>query len=96
MNDTIDAGAENQVARYATAVRAAFADLPGPDRELLLEDLEDHLQEVAAEAGVPMEDLEGHHQPAPDQPVGEGEPRSRVPEAEPPPADDDRDARERP
>jgi hypothetical protein len=47
VNDTI----EGDVARYATAVRAAFADLPGPERELLLEDLEDHLQEVAAEAG---------------------------------------------
>jgi hypothetical protein len=51
VNDTIEGAAENQVARYATAVRAAFADLPGPERELLLEDLEDHLQEVAAEAG---------------------------------------------
>jgi hypothetical protein len=30
---------EGDVARYANAVRAAFADLPGPDRELLLEDL---------------------------------------------------------
>lgn len=54
MNDTIEGAAENQVARYASAVRAAFADLPGPDRELLLEDLEDHLQEVAAEAGGPL------------------------------------------
>lgn len=50
MNDTI----ENQITRYANQVRAAFADLPGPDRELLLEDLEDHLQEVAAEAGGPL------------------------------------------
>jgi hypothetical protein len=50
MNDTID----GEVARYATAVRAACADLPGPERELLLEDLEDHLQEVAAEAGGPL------------------------------------------
>jgi hypothetical protein len=47
VNDTID----GEIARYATAVRAAFADRPGPERELLLEDLEDHLQEVAAEAG---------------------------------------------
>jgi hypothetical protein len=54
MNDTIG----GEVARYATAVRAAFADLPGPDRELLLEDLEDHLQEVAAEAG-PLEERLG-------------------------------------
>ena len=50
MNDTI----AGDVARYATAVRAACADLPGPDRELLLEDLEDHLGEVAAEAGGPL------------------------------------------
>jgi hypothetical protein len=45
---------EGDVARYATSVRAAFADLPGPERELLLEDLEDHLAEVAAEAGGPL------------------------------------------
>ncbi|HET9556553.1 MAG TPA: hypothetical protein VFS70_05385 [Actinomycetota bacterium] len=55
MNDTIGA----EVARYATAVRAAFADLPRPDRELLLEDLEDHLQEVAAEAGGPLSERLG-------------------------------------
>ena len=48
MNDTI----VGDVARYVTAVRAACADLPGPpDRELLLED---HLGEVAAEAGGPL------------------------------------------
>jgi hypothetical protein len=50
VNDTI----EGDVARYATAVRAAFADLPAPDRELLLEDLEDHLAEVAAEGEGPL------------------------------------------
>jgi hypothetical protein len=55
VNDTIG----GEVARYATAVRAAFADLPGPDRELLLEDLEDHLQEVAAEAGGPLSERLG-------------------------------------
>jgi hypothetical protein len=55
VNDTIAA----DVARYATAVRAACADLPGPDRELLLEDLEDHLQEVAAEAGGPLSERLG-------------------------------------
>jgi hypothetical protein len=54
MNRTVDGAVENQVARYATSVRAAFADLPGPQRELLLEDLEDHLLEVAAEAGGPL------------------------------------------
>jgi hypothetical protein len=55
VNDTITA----EIARYATAVRAACADLPGPDRELLLEDLEDHLQEVAAEAGGPLSERLG-------------------------------------
>jgi hypothetical protein len=55
VNDTIGA----DVARYATTVRAAFADLPGPQRDLLLEDLEDHLQEVAAEAGGPLEERLG-------------------------------------
>jgi hypothetical protein len=50
VNDTI----EGDVARYATAVRAAFADLPAPERELLLEDLEDHLAEVAAEDDGPL------------------------------------------
>ena len=44
MNDTIAEAGENQVASYATAVRAACADLAGQYRELLLEDLEDHLQ----------------------------------------------------
>jgi hypothetical protein len=50
VNGTID----TEVARYAGAVRAACVDLPGPQRELLLEDLEDHLAEVAAEAGGPL------------------------------------------
>jgi putative tricarboxylic transport membrane protein len=51
------------------------------------------LAEAAEEAGVPIEDLEGHYQPMPEQPVGEGESRSRVPEAEPPPPDGGRDER---
>jgi hypothetical protein len=55
VNDTIEA----EVARYASAVRAAFADLPAAERELLLEDLEDHLQEVAAEAGGPLSERLG-------------------------------------
>jgi hypothetical protein len=59
VNDTIAEAGENQVAGYASAVRAACADLPGPDRELLLEDLEDHLQEVAAEAGGPLSERLG-------------------------------------
>jgi hypothetical protein len=50
VNGTID----TEVARYAGAVRAACADLPERERELLLEDLEDHLAEVAAEAGGPL------------------------------------------
>ena len=54
------------------------------------------LAEVAAEAGVPLEGPEGDEQRAPDQPVDDGEPRSRVPEAEQPPADDDSDPRDRP
>jgi hypothetical protein len=55
VNTTVD----DDVARYAAAVRAAFADLPTPTAELLLEDLEDHLQEVAAEAGGPLEERLG-------------------------------------
>ena len=55
MNTTVD----GDVARYAAAVRAAFADLPAPDREALLEDIEDHLVEVAAETGGPLEERLG-------------------------------------
>ena len=55
MNTTVD----GDVARYAAAVRAAFADLPAPDREALLEDIEDHLVEVAAEPGGPLEERLG-------------------------------------
>jgi putative tricarboxylic transport membrane protein len=54
------------------------------------------LAEAAEEAGVPREDLEGHYQPVPEQPVAEEESRSRVPEAEPPPADRDGGGRDRP
>jgi hypothetical protein len=55
VNTTVD----GEVARYAAAVRAAFADLPAPDRETLLEDIEDHLVEVAAESGGPLEERLG-------------------------------------
>jgi hypothetical protein len=55
VNDTLEA----EVARYASAVRAAFADLPAAERELLLEDLEDHLAEVAAEGEGPLADRLG-------------------------------------
>lgn len=38
------------VARYAAEVRAALGDMPAEEREALLEDLDDHLAEIAAEA----------------------------------------------
>src|SRR5436305_12783536 len=42
------------VAGYAAAVRAALSNLPLDQSEVLLEDLEDHLREVAAEAEGPL------------------------------------------
>src|SRR5690348_5636315 len=45
----------NEVARYAAAVRAELVNLPASERDLLLEDLEDHLAEVAAEPGSTLE-----------------------------------------
>lgn len=42
------------VAHYAAAVRAALADLPPAERDDLIEDLADHLAEVAAESDVPL------------------------------------------
>lgn len=44
----------DDVARYAAAVRAALADLDEGARRSLLEDLEAHLSEVAAESDVPL------------------------------------------
>jgi hypothetical protein len=44
---------------YAQAVRDALADLPASEREELLEDLDDHLAEVAAESDVPLEERLG-------------------------------------
>jgi hypothetical protein len=41
----------SDVATYAASVRAALSDLPPDQAEILLEDLEDHLREVATEAG---------------------------------------------
>jgi hypothetical protein len=53
-----DATAAEEVARYAAEVRAELADLPAEESAELLEDLEDHLREVAAEdAGVLRERL---------------------------------------
>lgn len=49
---------DDEVAAYAAEVRAQLADLPAEDSAELLEDLEDHLREVAAEdAGVLRERL---------------------------------------
>ncbi|MBP2707193.1 hypothetical protein JOL79_25750 [Microbispora sp. RL4-1S] len=44
---------------YADAVRAALADLPPDDREELLDDLDDHLAEIASESGMPLEERLG-------------------------------------
>lgn len=46
-----------EIAQYAEAVRAALDDIPEADRQELVEDLEDHLAEVAAElqgSGEPL------------------------------------------
>ena len=47
------------VAAYAASVRAALSDLPSDQAEVLLEDLEDHLREIAAEAGGPLSERLG-------------------------------------
>jgi hypothetical protein len=47
------------VVTYAAAVRAALAHIPESQRESLLEDLEDHLAEVASESDVPLEERLG-------------------------------------
>ncbi|GIH63136.1 DUF1700 domain-containing protein [Microbispora siamensis] len=44
---------------YAAAVREALADLPARDRDALLEDLDEHLAEVAAEPGMSLEERLG-------------------------------------
>lgn len=49
----------NDVATYAAAVRAALAPLPESERESLLEDLEDHLAEVASESDAPLQERLG-------------------------------------
>jgi hypothetical protein len=49
----------DDVATYATAVRATLAALPDTEHESLLEDLEDHLAEVASESGVPLRERLG-------------------------------------
>src|SRR5438445_8119630 len=49
----------NDVASYATAVRAALGALPDTERESLLEDLENHLAEVASESDLSLQDRLG-------------------------------------
>src|ERR1700680_891905 len=51
---TVMASNDQDVATYAASVRAALSDLPSDQAEVLLEDLEDHLREIAAEAGGPL------------------------------------------
>jgi HAAS domain-containing protein len=51
--------ADVRVRTYLDAVRAYLDDLPENDRDELLEDLEEHLLEVAAEDDAPLEDRLG-------------------------------------
>jgi hypothetical protein len=44
----------DDVSRYVAAVRSALADLPAEQRDELLEDLPQHLREVAAESDAPL------------------------------------------
>src|SRR5438270_260515 len=58
----------SDVAAYAAAVRAALADLPPAEAQALLEDLDDHLAEVAAESTEPLAQRLGRR----------GQPRGRL------------------
>ena len=49
----------DDVATYAASVRAALSNLPTDQSEVLLEDLEDHLREIAADAGGPLNERLG-------------------------------------
>lgn len=51
MSDNVGSGS---VSDFAARVRQALADLPAAQRDILLEDLEDHLEEVAAEGEGPL------------------------------------------
>jgi uncharacterized membrane protein len=55
-----DSKQTDDVARYAADVRAALAHLPDAGREILLEDLESHLEEVASESGAPLRERLGN------------------------------------
>jgi hypothetical protein len=48
-----------EVAAYAAAVRSTLVDLPPAERDVLLEDLDDHLAEVAAEGEGSLQDKLG-------------------------------------
>ena len=54
-----DSNPANDVASYAAAVRSALSPLPAAEREILLEDLENHLTEVASESDVSLEERLG-------------------------------------
>ena len=54
-----DSNPANDVASYAAAVRSALSPLPAAEREILLEDLENHLTEVASESEVSLEERLG-------------------------------------
>lgn len=57
--DGVDAVREREIARYVDEVRQALADLPPQVRDELLEDLPEHLAEVAAETDGPLADRIG-------------------------------------
>src|SRR5438874_599821 len=54
-----DSSQANDVASYASAVRAALAPLLDAERESLLEDLENHLAEVASESDLSLQERLG-------------------------------------
>jgi hypothetical protein len=54
-----DSNQANDVAGYAAAVRSALAPLPAAVRESLVEDLENHLAEVASESDLPLQERLG-------------------------------------
>ena len=54
-----DSSQANDVASYAAAVRSALAHLPAAEREILLEDLENHLAEVASESELSLRERLG-------------------------------------
>jgi hypothetical protein len=54
-----DSKQTDDVASYAAAVRAALASLPDAKRESLLEDLENHLAEVASESDLSLQERLG-------------------------------------